>query len=259
MEVGTILLLLLLRGVATQERTHTALVGHTLRHGDDGIEKDLEVGLGVAGRRSRHHGGKMASGRESHHPHVVAVEFPRRGVEAHEAQRLLSILHGHLGTAVGQTILEDDGGNALVLEILRPVVALLLHGKAGIAAARTDHHRASRGLLVGGQEDAHLGRVLLVAIAVRRFAIVKIGIEDHLGLCAEREECHPGSEKKLLEYHFSCIVFMRRLRLADTTRHAVIVRQPLIFVQSYEKLGESIQMFRDFSKFANCKPSPYGG
>ena len=242
-----------------QERGHAALVGHSLRHGDDGVEKNLEVGLGVASRGSRHHGSKVASGRESHHTHVVAVELPRRSVEAYEAQRLFRILHGHLGTAVGQAIFQDDGSDALVLEILCPVVALLLHGKAGIAATREDHHRAARGLLVGGQEDAHLGRVLLVAIAVRRFAIVKIGIKDHLGLCAEREDRHPGSEKKLLEYHFSCIVFMRRLRLADTTRHAVIVRQPLIFVQSYEKLGESIQMFRDFSKFANCKPSPYGG
>ena len=168
LEALQLLLVFLIVGELTKEAVVRAHVGIAGIHGDDGVEEDLEVGRSIARRMGGDGGGEVTASREAHDAHIVGVDVPLGGMAAHELHGLLGIGDGDEAVTVGHAVLEDDEGDALVIEERGPLMTLVVHGEVGIAATRAAHHSAPCSLLLGGQINGEFRFVSIVEAGYSR-------------------------------------------------------------------------------------------
>ncbi len=143
---------LLSRGVGAEESGARTHMGDFGVHADDRVDKDHKigtevdvVGVGDVGfvEVSAEGGGEMSAGREADDANAVGAEIPFIDVLADDTDGLLGILQRadgfveHGGIA-GKTVLDDEGGDAVILKKLRDGGALHGHGKTHVAAAGED-------------------------------------------------------------------------------------------------------------------------
>ena len=130
-----------------QEVDARALMGAFLFHRDDRIEEDGEVrtdgivGMGADGRS------QMSTSREAHDTYVFLINMPNGSAISYGTHRLISIAQRNVTITVRHTILQDEEGNALLVEILSPLMALMVHGEMGISTSRAIDHRTTRRVL----------------------------------------------------------------------------------------------------------------
>ena len=136
-----------------QEVHHRTLMREPLLHGDDRIEKNLEVGTRGQGSMGGCGGGEMASGREAHDTHVMRVDTPYLSRVAHHLHGVLGIAHGQAAVPLGHAVGQHAIGNALAVEVRGPVGAFVLHREVGVAASGTVDDGPSGGLF--GIEHLH--------------------------------------------------------------------------------------------------------
>ena len=151
-------------------------------HGYDWIEEYLEVGHNISLGMGSESGRKVASGRESHYSHVVAVDIPFLGIHTHHAHSLLHIAHRHLLVAVRHAVLEHEDSYSHLVEEGCPVLSLMIHGKSSIATARANDDGSPRGLLAFWQKGIEFGRIRGYRTFNYRFACPQVYLEIALSI-----------------------------------------------------------------------------
>ena len=199
--VGGIPLLVFLAVVVAKEVAEAAFVTIALHHRYHGIEEYLEVGFCVAGALGGYGGRQMSAGREAHDSDIVERDVPAAGIHPHKLHSLLSVADRNVRVAMGHPVFQDNGGNAVALEKLGPVVALLLHCQMFIAATGTYHHGAPCGIAFLWKIDTHLCRVLRVAVVISGAAVVECNIENILRHARNGKSKHSEDEKYFIVFH----------------------------------------------------------
>ena len=141
-----------------------------LVHRDDGIEKDGEIGtmgeIGM-GRDSR---SKMSASRRTHDSDIIGIDMPYISTIAHHLHGSHSIADGKLAVTMWQTILQHKAGYSLLIEILCPVGAFMLHSHNPVGSTRADYHGTTGGLLSRRKETTEGGLAILAHRHYKRTA-----------------------------------------------------------------------------------------
>ena len=105
-------------------------------------------------------GGEMSAGGRTHDADAFGVEFPFLGPGAHGADGAGGILqHRRMMIAAGgESIFQDEAGNALFVQPKRVALAFMLRETA-VAATRANHDGRARGFGRVGQKDGERGDV----------------------------------------------------------------------------------------------------
>ena len=162
-------------------------------HGDHGIYKPGEIGpatqaldgiwrCGVAGIEMGGSGGSnVATGRKAEDTDAVWINLPRRSPGTGETDSAPGIEQGHLMTQLRQSILQDDGGDAVFIQPLRDGITLSVGDVTDVTAAGTNYDGGT--ICLAGRREEYLklrGAILKLAVADGCFA----GPEsDTLGRC----------------------------------------------------------------------------
>ena len=157
-----------------EETIDGTFVGLTFVHRNDGIEQDGEVGtLGIFGMGGDS-GSQMATSRESHDAHILRIDMPYKGRVANGTDGRTGIAQRNLTVALRHAISQHEIGNALLVEVLGPVMSLVLHGQMAIAAT-------------GAAYDGTAGRLLWqIGHHVRLSVRSDVDGELSRGLCLHR-------------------------------------------------------------------------
>ena len=73
--------------------------------------------------------------------------MPNGSAISYGTHRLISIAQRNVTITMRHAILQDEEGNALLVEILCPLMALMVHGEMGISTSRAIDHRTTRRVL----------------------------------------------------------------------------------------------------------------
>lgn len=134
-------------GKGAKEIVMGALMGETEVHGDDRIEKNLEIGRGIARGMGGDGRGEVSTCREAHDAHVISIYMPLGSMATHGLHGLFGIGDWDKAVAVRHAVFEHNKGDTLVIEECSPLVPLMIHGKVCIPTARTADHSTTRGTL----------------------------------------------------------------------------------------------------------------
>ena len=161
---------LIFHAFISQEIITRASVPQVWIHRDDWIEENGEVRASIilsmgADRRSQ-----MASSREAHDTNILLVDMPNSGTVSHRTHSLISIAERNVMVAMRHTILQDKEGDALLIEILSPLMSLMIQGEMSVTATRTIHHSTSRRILrqITSKLTIAIGTILKHKLSSRR-------------------------------------------------------------------------------------------
>ena len=89
----------------------------------------------------------MAASREAHDTHILLINMPYSSTVSHGTHRLISITERNIAVALRHAILQNEVGNALLVEIFSPLMSLMFHGEMRISASRTVYHSTTARVL----------------------------------------------------------------------------------------------------------------
>ena len=116
-------------------------MGHTLLHGDDRIEKNLECGTGDGIRMQHSHRGReMTSGRSPRDSDSCRVAAPFLSVRLQDTHTLLRILEWNLAVSSRHTVFKHCIGNSTGVEPWSHIMPFVACGKMSVSSPGTHHH-----------------------------------------------------------------------------------------------------------------------
>src|SRR6266481_9686913 len=93
-------------------------------------------------------GGQVSARRESPDADAVQLDAQISRVLADIANRAMGVVkRSGMVIARAEAILEDEAGEAVLIQPLSDIAALLVHGQVRVATARADHHAGAGGFV----------------------------------------------------------------------------------------------------------------
>ena len=194
-------------GVAQQISTAAFVNVGFLGKGDDGVGENGEIGAGadtfddiVAGGVAGIEvggggGGEVAAGAEAHDADFGGVHFEFGGAGADGAEGALDVVdHGGVAVLGTETVTEDEGGDALRVEPLGDLLALVIVGEGAVAAARADDDCLA--VRIFGDPRSERGNIFIVGPLGAGGALGPEGEGGRVGNRTLREERRGGRQKK---------------------------------------------------------------
>ena len=95
----------------------------------------------------------MPARREADNADAVGIDIPLLGPDPHRADSALGVEQRHERLAAGESVFQDNAGDAVLVEPLGDAVPFGDYNQAAVATARADHGRRPVGFLGTGLMD----------------------------------------------------------------------------------------------------------
>ncbi len=130
---------------------------------DHRISQDYEIRPRARVEMGGGGGGQVSARRESPDPDAVRLDAQISRVLADIANRAMGIVEwSWMVIARAESILEDEAGEAVLIQPRSDIAALFVHGQMRVATAGTDHHASASGFVSRRQIDSESGAVLFL-------------------------------------------------------------------------------------------------
>ena len=82
----------------------------------------------------------MAACGKAHYTDIIRIDMPHGGTVTDSSNGIVCIGKRDVSVTIRHAICKHTIGDALRVEIISPVVALVVHGQMGIASTRTSYY-----------------------------------------------------------------------------------------------------------------------